>query len=186
MTAAASLALLLAGCVQQTPTPTNGPSDGSSSGPSQSSGPSATPTATGAPSIPVTTACTTILTAQQVYDYNPNYVATATYKPTPGTPQSQAVADQGKACAWLNETSGVKLLVSVARPGDLASLKSAATGTQEKLSGSAVGYFMSTGGLGQLQVFSSSYWIVISSQDISSTSDVNPLAANVLGNLGLG
>lgn len=180
---AATLGLVLAGCVQQTPNPTNSATDSPSSSSTPSTSPSATPTASGVPSIPVTTACTAIFTAQQVYDFNPNYVATASYKPAPGTLQAQAAADQGRACAWLNETSGVKLEISVARPGNLASLRSGASGSSEQLGGSAVGYFSTAGGVGRMQIFSGTYWIVISSQDISGTGDVDPIAKDVLGNL---
>lgn len=137
----------------------------------------------------MTIACTDILTAQQVYDYNPNYVATNSYKPGPGTLGAQAAADQGRVCGWLNETSSVELEVAVAQPapGVLTTLKSgAAAGTAVQLGGGVTGYFRTSNGIGQLQAFARGYWVIVSSADVASESDADPIAKDVLVNLPAG
>lgn len=138
------------------------------------------------PAIPVTLDCGKIFTPQQVYDYNPNVVADTTYAPATGSPAAGAVADQGRACGWLDETSEVNLQISVARPAtaDLARLRSAAAAASDPQPiGSATGYFSLTSGVGQLQLFNGRYWIVISSADIGEVSDADPIAQAVVGNL---
>jgi hypothetical protein len=134
----------------------------------------------------VTIACAKVLTPQQVYDYNPNYVEVASYKPSAGTPGAQVAADQGQVCGWLNETSGVKLEVAIAHPAssELSTLRSGATGSTVQLGGGGIGYFEVAGGVGRIQIFSGAYWIVISSADIAAEGDVDPVAKDVLGNLG--
>jgi hypothetical protein len=188
--------LVLTGCVNQTPASSGSGPSGTSSGTSSPSGPpsspssSATPTVTpGTPGTPVTIACANILTAQQVYDYNPNYVGTNTYKPGPGTLGAQAAADNGRVCGWLNETSGVELEVAIAQPAEstLATLKSgAASGTAVQLGGGVTGYFGAVGGVGQLQAFTRGFWVIVSSADIASESDADPIAKDVLGHLPAG
>jgi hypothetical protein len=180
---AAVTVLLLTGCVDQKPSPTHTANSGGTSG---ASTPTPTQTASVAPPTPVTIACAKVLTLQQVYDYNPNYVQAASYKPGAGTPGAQVAADQGQVCGWLNETSGVKLEVAIAHPAssELGTLRSGATGSSVQLGGGAVGYFQVAGGVGRMQIFSGVYWIVISSADIASEGDVDPIATDVLGNLG--
>jgi hypothetical protein len=128
-----------------------------------------------------------VLTAQQVYDYNPNYVAKDSYKPGAGSDAASVVAASGIACGWVDETSGSILSVAIAQPAavtlQLTQQLAAAGNSPISLTGSAVGYFSSANGVGELQVFTHTYWIVISSSDFSAASDVSPTAKLVLGNL---
>jgi hypothetical protein len=181
-----ALLLVLTGCVEQTPSPTSAPTGKApTSAPTNTtppSSPSPTPTV---PPTPVSIACAKVLTPQQVYDFNPNYVASATYAPGAGTPGAHVAADRGRVCGWVNETSGVKLEVAIARPApnDLGALRSEATGTTTQLGGGAVGFFHVASGIGSIQIFSGTYWIVVSSADIAAEGDVDPIAKDVLGNL---
>jgi hypothetical protein len=179
--------LALTGCLNQASAPTNTTSASApTSSSSAPSAPSASPSPTNPPGTPVTIACTSVLTPQQVYNYNPNYVATQAFKPGQGTLGATAVAASGRVCGWVNETSGVKLEVAVAQPAprQLATLRSAATsGTAVQPGGSATGFFSVAGGSGTLQIFTGAYWIVLSSADIASQTDVATLATDVLGNL---
>jgi hypothetical protein len=113
-----------------------------------------------------------------------NFVADNDYAPPAGTDSATAVADSGVACGWVDETSGAILSVAVAKPvsADLTSLRaSAQAGSSAVLPFSnATGYFSTAGGIGELQVFSGPYWIVISSADFSATGDVQPIAADVI------
>ena len=173
--------LSLAGCIDNPPTPTNSPTT-----PATTSTPTSSPTPTATPT-PVTLACTTILTAQQVYNYNPNFVADNDYQPVAASDAATALADSGVACGWVDETSGSVLSVAIARPtaADLASLKASASGSTSPVAVApgATGYFSSSGGIGELQVFSGAYWVVISSSDFSAAGDVQPTAAVVIGNI---
>lgn len=175
-----SLAVLsLAGCINNTAEPTGSPTT-----PAPATTPTSSPTAV---ATPVTLPCPTILTPQQVYDYNPNYVAPATFTPAAGSDAAKVVADSGVACGWVDETSGTILSVAIAQPApsELASLAAAASspGSPAKVAKGAAGYFSDTNGFGELQVFTSSYWIVISSPDFDAAGDALPTAKVVIGNL---
>ena len=72
--------LLLTACVpteQATPSASATPSSSASG----SATPSATPTASSAPSTPVTIGCDSLISLQEMYDFNPNFSAKADYSP---------------------------------------------------------------------------------------------------------
>lgn len=63
---------------------------------------------------PVGLSCNDVVTPQQIYDYNPNYVLVDGFVPEGGSLAGQAVAANGLACRWMNQTSGATIDVSVA------------------------------------------------------------------------
>ncbi len=79
---------------------------------------SADPTASPAPHVetgePVGLSCNQIITPQQIYDFNPNYGLVNGFVPLPGSLAGQAVAANGLACRWMNQTSRATIDVSVA------------------------------------------------------------------------
>ena len=87
---------------------------------------SATPTATAtaepdAPTAPqvetgesVGLSCNDVVTPQQIYDYNSNFSIVDGFVPESGSLAAQAVAANGLACRWINQTSGATIDVSVA------------------------------------------------------------------------
>jgi hypothetical protein len=126
-------------------------------------------------------ACGTLVSAQTMYDFNPNFTLQANYAPNSGTPGYAAAADKGTACNWVNDTSGETLSVSVARPGsvEFAALKaSAATGTPVSGYGDAA-YFAS----GRLDIFSGDYWLVTQSNQYSTANDAAAIAKSALAQL---
>jgi hypothetical protein len=131
--------------------------------------------------------CNTLFTPQQVYDYNPNFVAQNAYKPAAGTDAATVAADKGMACGWVDETSGTVLAVGIAQPAVsvLSRLEASASGSSSpaEFAGGATGYFSVTAGVGELQIFTSKYWVVISSSDFAAVEDVQPTAQVVIGNL---
>jgi hypothetical protein len=174
--------LALAGCIDNSPSKTTGAPTSSASSTSASPTPGSTPTGT-----PVKLPCTTVLTAQQVYNYNPNYVAQDSYKPAPDTDAASAVTQGGIACGWVDETSGSVLSVAIASPpsSEFTSLYHSAQdeGSAPWANSNATGFFHAQGDIGEFQVFSAPYWIVISSPDFAATGDASPTAIDVLGNL---
>ena len=190
---AATVALGLAACAPE-------PGTSASPKPSVSSTPNATVSATASPSpspsttasaTPTKIACGTLVSAQVVYDFNPNFGLDSGFSPKAGTAAATAVADQGTACNWLNQTSGDTFAFAVARPGSqkLAGLMAtAARGTPVTgLGGSA--FFSTSGGVGRVDVFSGAYWLVAtsvyfgSSADFGSGTDSTALVAAALGAL---
>ncbi|MEJ1230084.1 MAG: hypothetical protein WDM88_04815 [Galbitalea sp.] len=115
--------------------------------------PAASPSAPPAASwTPVSVACSSVLTAQQVYGYNPNYVANGAYTPAAGSSAATMKSNHGVACGWINETSGSPIAISIAQPdattlgglkktaasgGAAMALNNGAAGTLPRTAGSA-------------------------------------------------
>jgi len=188
--AAVAGAVALAGCTPSGPASTDGPGEsGSTSAPNSTGGgpgPSDS-TAPEAPSTPFEIACDELLTAEQVYAFNPNYGTAPDYEPT--SPAVLAVVDAGgTACGWLNQTSGDLIDLSVASldPASLESLKNETVSTSTMVptySGADEGYFSVANGVGTAVVFDRSYWIVIVSTFFAEPGDPSDLIASVMGAL---
>jgi hypothetical protein len=188
---AVTVALGLAGCVPE-PGTSASPSPSGASTPSASPSTSATASPSTAPSpsvapagTPTKVPCGTLVTAQAVYDFNPNFGLDSTFSPKSGTAAATAVADQGTACSWLNQTSGDTFAIAVARPAapELASLRTkAATGAPASGLGDAA-YFSTSGGVGRVDVFTGEYWLVATSVYFGSATDAKDLVTAALGAL---
>ena len=99
-----------------TPTPTTTATSTASATPTAtaSPGPDASPTPRVETGTPIGLSCNDVVTPQQIYDYNPNYGLVNGFVPQSGSLASQAVAANGLACRWMNQTSGATIDVSVA------------------------------------------------------------------------
>jgi hypothetical protein len=199
ITVVAALALLtltgcvLTGCVGH---PDAKPSSGhnvASARPSATATPSAnspTPTPTPTASAPsaaiaVSVNCSALISAQQMYEFNPNFGLDASFAPKSGTSAAKAVADKGVACNWTNQTSGDTVTFSVAKPGAaaLGSLKSAASaGTAASGLGEAA-WFSAAAGSGTLTVFKGEYWLTAVSVYFGAASDATDLTSDALAAL---
>lgn len=178
-------ALVLAGCASPgdqpgdgTPSPTV--SGSATAGPSPSGSPTpVTPSATAAPATPVDLACTDVLSLQAVYDFNPNYGADPGYSPTAGSDAAEAVARDGIACGWLNQTSGDTFEVAVSIPSDdeLERLRAAAraAGSEFEVDG-ADAWFAASGGVGIAWLRVDDHWVVIGGAQFGGPGDVAQLA----------
>ena len=178
--------LLLTACV-----PTQSTTPGGSATPSApasaSATPSATPTASAPPATPVTIGCDSLITGQQLYDINPNFSAKTDYSPAAGSLGAEALDDKGIACAWVNQTSGELIEISVANPGNavLTAKKNELVTTSNPVPTYEVeGYFIVENGVGTAQAFDDPYWIVATSTLFFEPGDVAKLMATVIGNLG--
>ncbi|HOB58309.1 MAG TPA: hypothetical protein PKG61_11725 [Rhodoglobus sp.] len=178
--------LLLTACVpteQATPSASATPSSSASG----SATPSATPTASSAPSTPVTIGCDSLISLQEMYDFNPNFSAKADYSPAAGSLGAEALEHKGIACAWVNQTSGELIEISVANPGDtvLTAKKNELVTTSNPVPTYEVeGYFIVDNGVGTAQAFDDPYWIVATSSLFFEPGDVAPLMAAAIANLG--
>lgn len=180
---------VLAGCAPDG----GGAAPGTSSTPSASATPSSTPSATPttAPSsavdgIPITITCNQLVTPQAVYDYNPNYSLKSDYKPASGSVAAQVTAQNGLACAWVNQTSGAIIEVAVANlpAAHLTALKNdLVTSSNSVPTYDVEGYFKLDGSTGVAQAFSDPYWIVASSSAFFEPGDAQPIVAAAIAGL---
>ena len=174
----------LAGCLQVSPsTP--------STTPSAVTIPSATPTptTTSTPTVAPTNRafvenCGILITPDQLYAYNPNYVVDSSYAPKVGTVVSAVKAQLGQTCGWIDESSGDILEVAVAAPtpATLASAKAAASGGTAISAHGEQGFFAVKAGIGSAQIFMGSLWLVVSSPDFTSPADAESIYPIVVHN----
>jgi hypothetical protein len=145
-----------------------------------------TPTATaGTQAQSVTIACGTLVSAQTMYNFNPNFGLDSTFRPAGGTPAATAVADQGVACNWTNQSSGDTVTIAAVRPGSvaLATLKAAAAGGTPVSGLGESAYFASSGGRGRVDAFTGAYWVVATSVFFSTGADAKDLVSAALSQL---
>jgi len=186
LSAAALLAatVMLTGCRTPEPAPTTpAPS------PSESATPSAEPSPTDAPpsSTPVDIPCSELVTAQAMYDFNPNFSLLDSWTPNPGSAAADALAADGVACRWKNDTNGEVIDVSVAS-FDSATLDELASSTYSHSTmvptyGGDEAYFEVTDNVGEAVVFDGSYWVVATSSYFLEPGDAEPIVAAALSAL---
>jgi len=194
MLAGGTVALLvLTGC---SPSASSTPSDSAtpaasataSAEPTSAPSPTPTPEPTG---TPVALSCDEILSPQNVYDFNPNFGTAPAYEPATDSLAATAVKYSGVACGWSNQTSGELIEIAVAQPEPtlMTTLKDAAiAGSQVVPTYSSTadieGFFTVDAGVGQVQVFTGTYWVTVNSPAFYEPGDAQALVATVLGNLG--
>jgi len=199
-------AALLVGCTaggggSPTDTPTAGQS--ASTGPSTTATRSASPSPTPTPTpTPVTLQQGQVWTAQQVYDFNPNFSADPNYAVQSGSVAASIVKLKGVSFGWVNETSGDKIEIAVAHPaastqsqqsGQLAADQSACGDEQTAAAhycqvivdgapAGTVSYFNAS--VGTLQIFTTTgYWVAVDSKIFLGPGDSYQIGADVVGNL---
>lgn len=178
-------ALLLAGCVPTTDSPSESASPTPSSTPTGS--PSATPTPTStAAGVPITVACDQLIPAQVMYDFNPNFALEPTFSPSAGSLAAEALAANGVACSWVNQSSGETIDIAAANlPAD------ALTPRMNELVGSSnsvptyevEGYFRVSDGVGEAQAFDPPFWVTAVSPAFAEPGDAAPIMLAALAAL---
>lgn len=166
----------LAGCVPEPePAPTNDP--GATTTPSASPSIPAPSETTAPPEepTPVAIPCASVVDAQTMYDFNPNFGLLASFTPDAGTLAARAAAAKGTICRWINQTSGDTLDVTISRPGPTAfTAAEGAAGTGTPVSGLGdAAYFSTSGGAGIVQVFDGPFWITATSVYFSGPGDAS-------------
>ncbi|GAA4180641.1 iron ABC transporter ATP-binding protein [Gryllotalpicola koreensis] len=195
LAAAAVTATLLAGCAPASSTTkdTSKPGSSSSAAPTDTDTSAASPTPTPTPTpTPVTLQQGQIWTAQQVYDFNPNFSPDPNYKLADGSAAAKLVQLSGVSFGWVNQTSGDTIEVAVAHPSaenvDQFSGAVASSGAQQvPIDGAPAGtvsYFTVADGVGTLQIFTDNgYWVVVDSKTFLEPGDSYQIASDVMGNL---
>ena len=183
-----ALVLALAGCVPTSaPGPTSTPPVSSpAASPSATPTPatSATPTPT-ADTEPVTQGCSDLISAQALYDYNPNVSILDDFSPSSGSLAGDAVAQQGLACRLINQSSGTTIDIGIVRftaeafPAKADEVEGSATAT-----GAFDGYFDVSGETGVAQATVEPYWVTVASNGFLEAGDAAPLVDAVTGSLG--
>lgn len=182
-TAALAVVLVTAGCIptEPQPAPTSTPRPTASPAPTASSTPTPSPTASPeAGSRPLGIACDALVTLQAMYDYNPNFSLLGDLDAAAGTLAGDALAAQGVACRWVNDTSGETIDVAAADlTGPALAQKRTAAGEVTSAFG-VEGYFRD----GEAQAISGSYWITVVSPGFLEPADAAPIVQAAVAALG--
>lgn len=182
--AAPLLLLLLAGCVPTEPVASPTPEPSFTAPPVT---PNPTPTITPTPSpetLAVDFGCKDVLSAQAIYDYNPNVTLLPSFSPSDSSPAGQAIAQQGLACELINQTSGSTIDFGVIRYTDEAYAAKVASVSGSATPASAFeGYFDVTGDGGLARLFSAPYYVTVNSAAFGTEDDISRPVAIVLDGL---
>ena len=184
--------LLLSGCgpaagLEWTSKPTDTPRPTTSAIPT----PTADPNASNAPQVetgqPVGLSCNDVVTPQQIYDYNPNYGLVDGFVPESGSLAAQAVAANGLACRWMNQTSSATIDVSVAhldaRSNEIRKEFLASNSTSVSSFGPD-GYF-DQGDVGSAaQAFPGEFWVTAASVAFFTAEDAVAIMGNATAAVG--
>jgi len=131
--------------------------------------------------------CTTLVSLQTMYDFNPNFSLLGSFTPDAGTPAAEADKADGTVCRWKNDTSGDTIDISVASfdAGTLEAKAAATSSSSTKVGvyGSDEAYFSSNGGVGEAVVFHGAYWVVVRSVAFFEAGDAQPIVSSVLAAL---
>jgi hypothetical protein len=173
---------LLASCTFGTP---GLPSDATGpAAPSSTSQPDPAPSLSPT-SVPVDVTCDQLISADTMYAFNSNY-GLVDYTPADGSVGAAALDSQGVVCRWQNQTSNDTIDLSVANL-DAVSIEKlreqAATKSTLATLPSGDSYFTTSGGVGVVVAFASSYWIVMSSGFFSEAADATDLLDSVVAAL---
>lgn len=182
-------ALTLSGCLSSSGdlVPTfapPAPDSSETSAPTESQTPNDT-TKPAEKATPVSIPCSSVIDAQTMYDFNPNFGLLAKFSPPAGSVTARAVSDEGTVCRWINQTSDDTIDVSISQPGSKA-LSAAMAAAESGASVSGLGeaaYFSSSGGTGVVQIFDGPYWVTATSVYFSSAGDASSLVNSALSSL---
>jgi hypothetical protein len=174
-------ALLLAGCVP-TDEPDTDPNAGETSTPSPTAGETTTPTATptAEPATPVTISCEQLLPADAMYAFDPNFSLQPSFTPAAGSLAAQALADDGIACQWVHQTSGVTIELSAAQPSPKAlndRMNDLVMTSNSVPTYQVEGYFQLKGSSGEAEAFPLPFWVSAVSPAFFEPGDAAPIVA---------
>lgn len=174
------------GSVTSTPTATvtvtETPSPSTSETPSVEPSASATPTDTPEPvdsGIPVSLTCDQLISAQQMYEFNPNFSLDDSWTPSSTSRAAFAIDYQGIACSWVNDSSGERITVSVVH---LRSDSIAASKADRAAAGAVApyGYFTVDGKVGEADAFSGDFWVMADSKTFFESGDAAQLVGDAV------
>ncbi|MFC5929093.1 iron ABC transporter ATP-binding protein [Cryobacterium melibiosiphilum] len=186
--------LALVGCsTDSEPSASETPSASSSAAATDAPGESAAPTATPSPTpTPAGTAvalsCDQVLTAEDVYAFNPNFGTAPAFEPTGDA--ATAVEYNGVACGYMNQTSNAVIEIGIAAPNEVLRNQqydaAIAQSTPVPTYGDApslYGFFTSINGVGEAQIFTDTYWVTLTSVEFFEPGDAQGLLAAVVSHL---
>ncbi|SDS34944.1 hypothetical protein [Microterricola viridarii] len=186
----AAIAVLgLAGCSAE-PTPEATPDATATAAPTDAATdePTAEPTPSIEPGTPITIDCETLLTPQDIYDFNPNVSTDPGFEPAEGSLAALALADNGIACGYLHQTSNELMNFALSQPSPeqltLALNAAAASSTPVPTYGTppAVNGFFDPKS-GEVQVFTPTYWLSATSTMFFEPGDAQTLVNAALSHL---
>ena len=184
--AAASVALL-SGCSPEAADPTETAAPTAAPG-SPTAAPE--PTETAEPPLPFEISCDALVTADQLYAFNPNFGADPAFEPTSSDVIAVVEEDAGTACGYLNQTQrrGHRDRRRHAHRGGGRDPQEQRRDVEQaradvRHAARRRGLLRQAGGSGEAQVFHGPYWIVIDSAALFEPGDAQQLVAAVLANL---
>lgn len=188
-----SLTLLLAGCASESSQTTNTSSHSSTSSatPKQKSVATTTPTPTSLVGEPTGYTCDSILTLQELFDFNQNYYFDSSNKTGLGSTLSASSGSlKGFTCVYSSQSDGAPIELSLAKiqsPGiEQVKNEQSRAGKSTSVYGqepSVFAYFVSSGDLGTINVLIGNYWLSAASSSFGAPEDAIKILSPVIAKL---
>jgi hypothetical protein len=168
--------VLLAGC-----SPSSQPAVQPISTPQVSETPAQTslPVESGMIGLPLSTTCTTLVTVDELYKFNPNFALDPSKSPTAGSLAKLATDYKGISCTYVNLSAGDTITVALAKLDNESSKRLVAqrSASSKPYSGAGVpsgfiGLFSESASGGTLELLGNGYWLAASAPWAKSPDDV--------------
>ncbi len=138
-------------------------------------------------SKPIAVGCSTLVSPQVMYDFNPNFALLPTPTLQPGSQAATVASEGGLVCQWQNTTSRDLLTVAVAElpAAELTRLKNEDFENSQMVPTYGVeGYFLSNSdNVGEAEAFDRSYWISAVSPAFLEPGDASDIIAAAISAL---
>jgi hypothetical protein len=133
----------------------------------------------------VTLGCGDVVSAQAIYDFNPNVSLLTDFSPDQESAAAEAVAQRGIACRLINQTSGAPVDIGIVHYTAAAyAAKASSLAASATPASPFDGYFDVVDGRGFAQAVSEPYWITVTSVEYTDAGDLAPLVNAVRDSVG--
>jgi hypothetical protein len=163
----------------------------SSASESQVLSPSSLPVEEGIVGIPLSETCESLISIQDLYNFNPNFALDPSQSPAPGSLAKLATDYKGISCYFVNLSSGESVTVSLAKFDDQGFTRLQQVREKESfpskvsfLPAEFLAFFAPEDQGGTIEVLGNNYWLTAKANWAQNAEDFNKLIANSIAKLG--
>lgn len=133
--------------------------------------------------VPISTECDVILSPQALAKTQPGLELVSGFNPKDGSFAEQIKEFKGVACQWKDSNSGNTITFAASHLGSqkLTAINKGLVQTSKQAAelsdSNSVGYFSYTNGVGEAQVITNKYWLVLYSANFDSATRAAPLVS---------
>lgn len=153
--------------------------------------PSSLPVEEGIVGIPLGETCESLISIEDLYNFNPNFALDPSQSPAPGSLAKLATDYKGISCNFVNLSSGESVTVSLAKFDNQGFTRLQQMREKESFPSKVsfvpaefLALFTPETQGGTLEVFGNNYWLTAKANWVQNADDFNKLIANSIAKLG--